>query len=122
MYARKQQGMTAIGWIIILAIVGVFATASMKIFPIYLEHYKINSILKGLQAEMGTDKATRTDIRDYLIKRFDVESIRSIKYRDVEVKTQGDNWAVRVTFDSRTSFIGNLDFIVTMDKTVEIPR
>lgn len=122
MHARKQQGMTLIGWVIVIAIVGIFATAALKIFPIYLEHYKINAILKGLTAEVGTDKATRAEIRDYLIKRFDVESISSIKYRDVEVKTQGSNWAVRVNYDSRTSFIGNLDFIVTMDKTVKVPR
>lgn len=122
MNVRKQRGMTLIGWVIVLAIIGVFATAALKILPIYLENYKISSVLAGLKSEFSGKDASREDIRGYLSRRFDVESIRAIKTKDVEIKAQGDSFRVRVNYDSRTTFIGNLDFIVTMDKAVEVPR
>ena len=50
---RTQSGMTLIGFVVVLAVVGLFAYVGMKLFPMYSEFYAVKSALKGLASEPG---------------------------------------------------------------------
>jgi len=118
----KQRGVTALGWLIILGLIGIFAIATLRLLPIYLEYYRIHSVLTGLEVERASEGSSQKQIKDYLTKRFDVESINRIRPRDIKITRKEENWQVRANYDARTPFIGNLDFIITFDKSIEIPR
>ena len=45
---HAQQGMTLIGFLIVLAVAGFGAYVGMKLFPMYQEFYSVKSSLKGL--------------------------------------------------------------------------
>ena len=47
----RQKGVTLIGWIVILAVIGVFVIATIQVGPAYLEYYKINSVLSSMNSE-----------------------------------------------------------------------
>jgi len=117
----KQKGMTLMGWVIVLAVVGTFAIAVLRVGPLYLEYYKISSVLSSLPSEMSSG-ATKQEIYAYLSKRFNIEAITVIDSKEVKIERQGEVFAVGVNYDARTSFIGNLNFIVTFVKAVEVPR
>ncbi len=118
----KQKGMTLLGWVIVLAVIGTFAIATLRVGPLYLEYYKINSVMKALPEEVGGSGTTRQDIYAYISKRFDIEAVNVIDPKEVKIERKGENFAVSVNYDARTPFIGNLDFIVTFEKVVEVPR
>jgi Tfp pilus assembly protein PilE len=46
---NRQKGMTAIGWLIVLALIGFFVLLTLKMLPSYLEYYKIVSTLDSLR-------------------------------------------------------------------------
>ena len=50
---RTQGGMTLIGFVIVLAVVGLFAYVGMKLVPMYSEFYAVKQALKGLSTEPG---------------------------------------------------------------------
>ena len=56
---RTQRGITLLGFIIVLAVVGFFAYVGMKLFPMYSEYYSVKSALKGL----ANESASRPRIR-----------------------------------------------------------
>ncbi len=50
---HAQDGMTLIGFLIVLAVAGLGAYIGMKLFPMYQEFYSVKSSLKGLSNESG---------------------------------------------------------------------
>ena len=39
----KQRGMTGLGWLTVLALIGFFSLMILKLAPIYLDHYSVAS-------------------------------------------------------------------------------
>ncbi len=110
------------GWVIVLAIIGVFSIAILRVGPLYMEYYKISSVLSSLPSEMKSSGATKQEIYDYLSKRFNIEAINVITAKEVKIERKGEVYLVQAAYDARSPFLGNLNFIVTFDKAVEVPR
>lgn len=122
MNRHRQRGVTALGWVVILGIIGVFAIAALRLLPIYLEYYRVSSVLTSLRADKAAGVEGKNEIRRYIEKRFDIDAINRLKFTDVTITGQSENYLVRAKYDARTPFIGNVDFILSFDKSVEVPR
>ena len=46
---QRQQGVTFIGWIVILAIVGFFVLLGLRLGPVYLENFSVKQALASLE-------------------------------------------------------------------------
>ena len=44
---RTQSGMTLIGFVVVLAVVGLFIYVGMKVIPMYTEYYGVRQAMKG---------------------------------------------------------------------------
>jgi hypothetical protein len=114
-----QRGMTFLGVLILVAFVGLFVFAGLKLAPIYLEYMNVAKALQALPTEQaGSDPR---GIRLALQKRFDIDDVQSIRTDDIEVTRQGSNWVVRAAWERTTPFVGNVGFIVAFDRSVEVP-
>ena len=122
MNRHRQRGVTALGWVIILAVIGIFAIATLRLLPIYLEYYRISSVLTSLAAEKSAGVEGKNEIRQYIEKRFNIDAVTRVKVSDIAVTAQSEHYEVRAKYDARTPFIGNVDFIISFDKSVEVPR
>lgn len=112
--------MTAIGMLILAIIIGLIGFAGLKLLPLYLNHYKVVSVLNGVKEELDGQNPTRTDIRKSIDKRMVVESINSIDLDDIKITKETPGYVVAAQYEQRTSFIANIAFTVSFDKTVEI--
>lgn len=116
----NEQGMTAIGMLILAIIIGLMAFAGLRLVPLYLNHYKVVSVLEGVKKEYDGQNPTRTDIRRSIEKRMVVESLNTIEVEDIEIIRKDPGYVVAAQYEQRTSFVGNVSFLVSFDKTVEI--
>ncbi|MEM8982197.1 MAG: DUF4845 domain-containing protein [Pseudomonadota bacterium] len=119
---RKQQGMTMLGMLILIAFVGLFVFAGLRLVPIYLEHMKIEAVLGGVVTEFDGQSASPKQIFNYIEKRFDVESVRVIRARDIEINKVDDAIEVAASYSNTTPFVANVSFTVDFDERVEIRR
>ena len=46
--AKKQSGMTFIGWLIVLGLIAFFTLITLKVGPIYLADYKVPKYIRFL--------------------------------------------------------------------------
>ncbi|MFK8015110.1 MAG: DUF4845 domain-containing protein [Gammaproteobacteria bacterium] len=122
MNRQRQRGMTLLGWLFVLGIIAIFAIAALRLVPVYLEYYRVNAVLTGLKTEKADGSTSKKEIRDYLYNRFNIEAINRLKASDLSVTAKSEFYEVRAKYDARTPFIGNVHFIITFDKKVEIPR
>ena len=72
---RTQSGITLLGFIIVLAVVGLFAYVGMKLFPMYSEFYSVKSALKGLANEPGIANTDPAKIKDLFFRRLYILSL-----------------------------------------------
>jgi hypothetical protein len=117
---HRQRGMTFLGLLILVAFVGLFVYAGLRLTPVYLEYMKVAKAMESLRAEGGAGVDPRT-LRLALEKRFDIDDVESISARDVEITREGSNLVVRAAWERTTDFVANVGFIVTFDKSVEVP-
>lgn len=119
----RQSGITAIGFILVAGFAVGVLLAVLKLTPIYLEHMKLASILENVQMNFDGQSATVPEIRRAIEKRLDIETVNALKVRDFEIsKSKTGGYTVRAVHEGRAEYIGNLSFVVSFDKSVEIRR
>ena len=119
---ERQAGMTTLGLIILVAFVGVFAFAGLRLAPVYLNYMKIAGIVDGVRAEFDGTGASGSAIRQSLARRFDIESAGEITARDIKVSKVDGGYEVAATYSHKAPFIANISFVVDFDKRELIRR
>jgi len=118
----RQEGMTALGFLILAVFVGLFAFAALRLTPVYLNYMKVAGVLEGVYKEFDSQGPTRSAVVTSIRRRFDVESVSIITARDIKVLNDGGGFKIEAVYDHSTPFIGNVSFTVHFDKRVLVRR
>ena len=119
---KRQAGITTLGLVILVAFVGLFAFAGIRLAPVYLNYMKIVGVVNGVRDEFDSTNATRAQIRSSLSRRFDIESVDIIRAKDVKVVKVDGGHEVAATYSHKAPFIANVSFVVDFDKRVLVRR
>lgn len=118
---NKQKGMTAIGWLLVIAILAIFALVVIKLLPVYLEGYKISSALDAMATDVSMRGKNPNELKKAILRKFDIDSIYDIKAEDIDISRSGNGYSIEIDYEPRVAFMGNLYFLVLFDKVVEVP-
>jgi hypothetical protein len=114
--------MTTLGFLILVVFIGLFAFAALRLTPVYLNYIKVAGVLDGVYDEFDSQNPSRGAILTSINRRFEVESVGVINYRDVKVTADSGGYLIEASYDHTTPFIGNLYFTVRFDKQVLVRR
>ena len=116
---RRQAGVTAIGWMIILGLIGFFVFLTLKMLPSYLDYFKVASALESVEKETASSPA---EIRRHLEREFDVSYVYAITPKQIKIKNAGKHFNVTAKYDDRVHLFANVDVVMSHDKQVKVPR
>jgi DNA-dependent RNA polymerase auxiliary subunit epsilon len=117
---HRQKGMTAIGWLIVLGLIGFFTLLTLKMTPSYLEYFKIVSALESLEEEPSIQSPA--DIRRLLNRRFNISYVETINEKDVKITNAGPVFRVTAKYESREHLFYNVYVVMTFEKQVKVRR
>ncbi len=117
---QQQKGVTTVGWLIILGLIGFFVLLILRMGPAYMEYYKIVSTLEVMKDESGFESPKQ--IRDMAERRFDISYVHSISQKDLKIKPYGEQYLVRAKYESRVHLFGNVYVVMLFDKQVKVKR
>ncbi len=119
---NKQQGMTAIGILIILALIAFFTLLVLRLAPPYLEHFNVASSLKSLQQETGLQEKTPGEVRSLLQRRFDINDVEHVKKDDIKLEKNSKSGllTVSVVYEVRVPIMFNVDAVVSFSDSIEV--
>ena len=120
--AKRQVGATLLGYIILTIFIGVFAFGAIRLTPVYLNYMKVVGVVDGVFEEFDGQNPTRASIRNSVSRRFDVESVSQINWREVTVTAVDGGFEVAAVYDHTAPFIGNISFTVHFNKTRVVRR
>ena len=116
---KRQQGVTALGWMIILGLIAFFVSLGLKIYPIYWENYNVKSALKSLEKTQGISRMSRSKIRSLLQTKLDINYITTIKKNNVKVNKRNGAAVVEVIYTVKTPLVGELSLVADFHERVE---
>ncbi len=115
----RQRGITLLGLVIVLTVVGFAAFVGMKLFPVYQEYFSVVQGMKSVAAQPGVNRRQPQEITEMLMKRFYISYVESVKRQHIKViKKQGVT--LQIQYEVRRPLIGNLDFVAKFDKSIEL--
>lgn len=119
---RKQSGITLIGFLTVLAVVGFAAYVAMRLFPMYQEYYSVRSAMKGLADEPGVADMDPARVQDLLFRRLDINYSTSLKPQNVKIERIEGGWQMKVDYEVRRPLVGNLDVVGKFDASQALTR
>ena len=118
---HRQRGMTPIGWVLVFLLIAFFALIALKLVPIYLKSFSVGSVISDLKNEPGISAMTSREITSIVMKRLDVNMVTDVGADDIYVEKVGDTMTISADYEVRKSMLGNVDIVVSFDKSVEVP-
>ena len=119
---RHQSGMTLIGFVVVLAVVGLFAFVVMRLFPMYSEYYAVKSALKGLASEPGIADTDPAKIQDLFFRRLYISYAENVKPENVKIDRIDNGWNMKVDYELRRPLISNLDVVGKFSAQQDLTR
>jgi len=119
MNIHRSKGLTLVGFLIVLAVVLFFAYAGMRVVPMYLEYHALIGAMNKLQGDPGAKSMSAHAIRESIERSLWVSYASNNITRDnIRVSKKSDGVNVRVAYEVREDFLGNIDIVASFDRTV----
>ena len=120
---NKQAGITLIGFLFILIVVGFFGFMAMKLVPSYTEFMGVDKAMNQV-ASNGVEGKSLDDIRRDLMFKLGFQYVddATITPSDITLERdrEGGGARLRVAYDKVVPFMYNIDFLLHFDKTVPL--
>lgn len=119
---HRQAGMTFWG---VLFVVGVFVFIffiGFKLFPVYMEDFKIRSALDSLAREADVGSKSKPELAETLQKRFDIDDVTSVTpAKHLVLEARGRNIRViRIRYEAVVPLFYNISALLEFDHAKEV--
>jgi hypothetical protein len=117
---QPQLGMTFIGLLCVLALVGVIGYAGIRLVPVYLNYMKLARTMESAATEFKGESAALDGVRKSLDRHWAIEDITTVDQKDIEITKDDGGLQLHVAYDDTVPYIANISLSVHFDKTVKV--
>lgn len=116
----KQAGMSAIGVLVVAAVVAFLGICVVKVGPLYKDYWEVKSLVESLAELPETKGMDKTEIKDAIRKRASTNGMYDFDPTWIVVTKQSGVISVEIDYEIRKELIYNADVVVTFYHLVEI--
>jgi hypothetical protein len=116
----RQSGMTFIGMLFVLGMLGMFLYAGIRLLPVYLNYLKVARSMDAAAGEFKSDNPDPGAVRRSLEKHWQIEDISGVDAKEVEISKDETGMVMHVSYDEAAPYIANVSLSVHFDKTVKM--
>ena len=114
---KKARGMTLIGFIFVLGVLGMFLYAGMQIGPVYMDHMSVVKAMKTAASEGGNQSPA--EIKSRISKLLYISYVDQVKPTDFKI-VRGNGREIQVKYDVEKKFFYNLSFLMKFEDSVPL--
>src|ERR1700682_1466924 len=115
---NRQQGVTAIGWLFLLARFAIVVYAGIRLAPVYLNYMKVVRAIDNAASTAKGGAGDATAIRTAIDRTFEVDMVDVSTTKDIQVRREGGAWVIEAKYEDEAPLFGNVSLHVLFDKTV----
>ena len=117
---RKQSGITLVGFIIVMVVLGFFAYMGMVLGPAYSEYWGVVKAMNFVAGEATPNTADFEQLRKGLDRQFNVGYVNSITGKDAKLVREKTGNLLTIDYEVRKPFVYNVDFVVKFAHSVPL--
>lgn len=121
-FRKRQRGISFLGLIAIVGLLGFAAVIGLKLIPIYMDAWKIDGVMNAVISDPGINQMSRREVQDAMIKRLDIDAVDAVNYRNYKesmtITKRKGSMTIDIFYRVETPLIGNLSLIAEFDKSV----
>jgi hypothetical protein len=105
---RKQRGITIMGVLVTLGVLGFCGVMAAKLLPAFNEYQSVKKMLKTME-QSGKTKGNVRDIRRAYETLNGIEDVKSVRGDDLEITKQGQDTIVSATWSAKVPMVANVN-------------
>jgi hypothetical protein len=119
MNIRRTNGLTLIGFLIVLVVTLFFVYAGMRVVPMYLEYHALGNAMGQLEDNPASANLSPAQIKKKIRNSLWASyASNNIKDKHMRISKTTDGIKLRVAYEIREPFLGNIDIIGKFDRSV----
>ena len=124
---ERERGVGLINFLLICALIGFFALVGLRLFPLYMESFKVSTAMEAIASETGVGEKSNREIQNSMLRRFEVDDVdrftdRNIRdYLTIKPNENGTGRILTMDYEAREPLLGNLDIVLKFNKSVTLP-
>lgn len=117
----RQSGITLIGFVIVLLVLGFFAFMGMKLVPSYIEYFGVKKAMTQIATSGPNTQDLDSIRRDLMFKMgFQYVDDATIQPKDITLDRENNGAVLHVEYDKQIHFIYNIDFLLHFENSVQL--
>ena len=106
---RQQRGLTLIGFVLLIALIGAAGIVAFRTIPIYSEYFTIKRILREINVE--NPDTTPLQIRSQFDLKSSADYVYDIKSRDLDIGKENGRIIVSVRYQKTVPLLYNVSLL-----------
>jgi len=119
---NTQKGIGLIGLIFGLCLIIVITSMLVNVVPLYAENFSVKSTLSSMAEDANTRALNNKEIKSRLMKRLSMSSVSNVTEQHIVINRSPESMMLQIAYEVRTSFLGNIDFVVKFNDKEEVVR
>lgn len=112
---NRQKGLSTMGWLVAILVVGFMVMLTLKVAPIYLDDYAIKKVLTSLDTRPGIEEAGVQQVREWLNKGLSTNRVQLAREESSVLGDNGQPLAVEINYERRVHLMHNVDLVLTFE-------
>ena len=113
MALQKQRGLSTLGLLVAILVVGFVVMLGMKTSPYYLDDYAVGKVLNSLSNRSDIKEASRSEVREWIQKGLSTNRIDLSRDELKITRDRKDGVSVDINYERRVHLMYNIDLVLT---------
>lgn len=121
--ASSQKGISLLGGLVLLAILGFVASTAFKVLPHYFDYWTMKKIIESVATDKAQKIETVGEFYNHVDAGMGINNIRDLQARNIMTVTLDDDvFAAHLQYEQREPLIGNVDLVVKFDHEFSVRK
>lgn len=113
----RQRGMSVIGLLLLLVLIGAVALVAMRVIPMYVQYYSIKSTIETVRKESVGDMA-KEEIQRAIQRRFDIGYVTNVQAKDLNVRNDRQGKVLDLVYQDERELIKGLYVVLKVNEAI----
>jgi hypothetical protein len=113
----RHRGLTIMGFLLVAAVVVIFAMVGFRVIPSYIEYQSVRKALDDTMRGGSADPNNPAAFRKELERRLQTSYVEDIKASDVILQRSGTQVTAELAWERRLHMFGNMYILLEFEAT-----
>jgi hypothetical protein len=121
--AASQKGVSLLGGLLILAVLGFAVSTGLKVLPHYLDYWSLKKIISSVETEQAEPVSSISDFYSHVRAGMQVNSIQDVDLnKALSVRVEDNVFLAHLKYEEREPLIQNIDLVVKFDHEFSVRK